>query len=434
MPSNHHRFRAYERSLLLRFSAIGFAITIAMAAVLGYAIQARLVHDALLSATDIAVTHVTTVVRPLITTADITSPLSPELHGRLDALTARSLEAGGVVRIKIWNRDGVVIYSDADEQVGYRDARNAGVLEALRGKITSQHVDLTEPEHVAERQWSSLHEVYIPLRAADSDEILGAYEIYHTSERLDGSIEGIQRIIAIGVFGGFGILYLALFGVVFGAARRLVERARENTRLTGEVTQAYDDAIEGWGRALDLKDHETEGHSQRVTELAVEIAARLDMTPAEMVAVKRGSLLHDIGKMGVPDEILNKPGALTEDEWVVMRAHTVNARDMLRGMGYLATALDIPVHHHERWDGTGYPDGLAGEAIPRAARIFAVVDVWDALTNDRPYRAAWSAERALSHIGAGAGSHFDPEAVRAFMEVVSIREAQVDEEQSRGSA
>jgi len=154
------------------------------------------------------------------------------------------------------------------------------------------------------------------------------------------------------------------------------------------------------------------------------MAHQLRMSPAEIVEVRRGALLHDIGKMGVPDEILNKPGSLTDGEWVIMRAHTTDARDMLRGLGYLGAALDIPVHHHERWDGTGYPDGLAGQEIPQPARIFAVVDVWDALTNDRPYRTAWSAERALTHIRQGAGSHFDPEAVRAFVEIMQTRSAE----------
>jgi putative nucleotidyltransferase with HDIG domain len=428
MASTRTRYRSYERTLLLQFSLVGFAVTLGMAAVLGYLLQRQLVSGALLSATEAAATQVTAVVRPSITTTDLASPFSAPLHARLDEVAARTFEAGGIVRIKIWNHDGVIIYSDDDAEIGLRGAPDAVLDEALAGVTSSKLTDLSEPEHGAERKWGSLLEVFVPLRAIDSDRVVGAYEVYHTTTDLDQSVGEIKRTIALGVFGGFGVLYFALFGVVLGAARRLIDRARENRRLTEEVTNAYDDAIEGWGRALDLKDHETEGHSQRVTELAVEIAREWGMSSAEIVMVRRGAALHDIGKMGVPDEILKKAGPLTEEEWVLMRAHTVYARDMLAGLGLLGKILDIPVHHHERWDGAGYPDGLAGEDIPRAARLFAVVDVWDALTNDRPYRRAWSTEDALAHVKEAAGSHFDPAAVDVFLEVMRARAAETDED------
>ncbi|MBI4316523.1 MAG: HD-GYP domain-containing protein, partial [Chloroflexi bacterium] len=130
---------------------------------------------------------------------------------------------------------------------------------------------------------------------------------------------------------------------------------------------------------------------------------------------RRGALLHDIGKMGVPDSILLKPGPLTDEEWVIMRLHPQLAYDMLSPINYLRSALDIPYCHHEKWDGTGYPRGLKGEQIPLAARPFAVVDVWDALRSDRPYRAAWPEEKVIEHIKAGSGSHFDPQVVEAFL-------------------
>jgi putative nucleotidyltransferase with HDIG domain len=184
-----------------------------------------------------------------------------------------------------------------------------------------------------------------------------------------------------------------------------------------ELTQAYDATIEGWSRALDLRDKETEGHSLRVTEMAVELARNFGLSDMELVQVRWGSLLHDIGKMGVPDGILLKPSALTEDEWVAMRKHPTFAYEMLAPIRYLRLALDIPYCHHEKWDGSGYPRGLTGEQIPLTARIFAVVDVWDALTSDRPYRPAWTEEKALEYIRASAGTHFDPQVVEAFMQV-----------------
>lgn len=185
-----------------------------------------------------------------------------------------------------------------------------------------------------------------------------------------------------------------------------------------ELMLAYETTLEGWSAALDLRDKETEGHTQRVTTMSLELAKTMGMTDLELVHVRRGGLLHDIGKMGVPDHILLKPDKLTEDEWEKMRMHPVYAYDMLSHISYLSNALDIPYCHHEKWDGTGYPRGLKGEEIPLAARIFAVVDVYDALTSDRPYRKGWSREKTLDHIRNESGSHFDPRVVEAFLRMM----------------
>ena len=190
-------------------------------------------------------------------------------------------------------------------------------------------------------------------------------------------------------------------------------------RSNVDLALAYDATIEGWSHALDLRDKETEGHTQRVTEMTMRLARAMGIADAELVHIRRGALLHDIGKMGVPDGILLKPGPLTEEEWVIMRQHPQLAYDLLSPIAYLRPALDIPYCHHEHWDGTGYPRGLKGEQIPLAARLFAVVDVWDALRSDRPYRQAWTEEKALEHIRSAAGTHFDPKVVEVFLDVVN---------------
>jgi len=196
---------------------------------------------------------------------------------------------------------------------------------------------------------------------------------------------------------------------------RVADRTREVIALNAELTGAYDATIEGWSRALDLRDKETEGHCRRVTEMTLRLACALTLPEEDLVQVRRGALLHDIGKMGVPDAILLKPGPLTDDEWEIMRRHPTLAYEMLAPIAFLRPTLAIPYCHHEKWDGSGYPNGLAGDAIPLAARLFAIVDVWDALLSDRPYRPGWPAERARAHIAAGAGSHFDPQAAEAFL-------------------
>ena len=192
-------------------------------------------------------------------------------------------------------------------------------------------------------------------------------------------------------------------------------------RSNTELALAYDATIEGWSRALDLRDKETEGHTQRVTELTIEMARFLGFNENEMVSLRWGALLHDIGKMGVPDHILHKPGPLTDEEWVIMRKHPIYAYEMISPIAYLRSSLDIPYCHHEKWDGSGYPRGLSGEAIPLAARIFAVIDVWDALSSDRPYRPAWPEEKVRAYIQENRGTHFDPQIAKTFLELKKAR-------------
>jgi HD-GYP domain-containing protein (c-di-GMP phosphodiesterase class II) len=186
-------------------------------------------------------------------------------------------------------------------------------------------------------------------------------------------------------------------------------------RAHGEIVHAYDMTIEGWSRALDIRDNETHGHSQRVAAMTIMTAEILGISGKELVNVRRGALLHDIGKLGVPDSILLKPGKLTDEEMSVMKRHPTIAYEILSPIPFLREALDIPYLHHEKWDGSGYPKGMLGEAIPVPSRIFAVIDVWDALRSDRPYRPAWSEERIVEYLKAEKGKHFDPAIVDVFL-------------------
>ena len=183
-----------------------------------------------------------------------------------------------------------------------------------------------------------------------------------------------------------------------------------------ELVRAYDATLEGWVQALDMRDKETEDHTRRVKEATMKLAQTMGINGDELIHISRGALLHDIGKMSIPDSILLKSGKLTDDEWEIMRMHPVYAQRFLSQIDYLRPALEIPYCHHEKWDGTGYPQGLKGEQIPLAARIFAVVDVWDALRSDRPYRDAWLEGEALEYIRAQAGVHFDPDVVDKFLD------------------
>ncbi|HEU0291728.1 MAG TPA: HD domain-containing phosphohydrolase [Anaerolineales bacterium] len=205
------------------------------------------------------------------------------------------------------------------------------------------------------------------------------------------------------------------------SSRNITERKQAQEALQQAHTnlqEAYDRTIEGWVLALDLRDRETEGHTKRVTEMTVRLACALGFTEEEIVHMRRGALLHDIGKMGIPDEILQKPGPLTDDEWVKMRRHPHYAYQMLAPISYLKQALIIPYYHHERWDGSGYPHKLKGEEIPLVARLFAVVDVWDALSSDRPYRKGMPLWEVMDYLQKESGRLFDPDIVEKFLPLI----------------
>jgi HD-GYP domain-containing protein (c-di-GMP phosphodiesterase class II) len=238
----------------------------------------------------------------------------------------------------------------------------------------------------------------VPLIA--KGQVKGILEVFHRTP-LEPDNEWISFLEILGGQAAIAVDNVTLFDTL----------QRSHT----ELIMAYDTTLEGWSRALDYRDRETEGHSQRVTDMTVRIARAYGMNEDECVHVRRGALLHDIGKLGVPDSILLKPGKLTEEEWLIMKRHPVIAFELLSPIAFLRPALDIPYCHHEKWDGTGYPRGLRGEQISLAARIFALVDVWDALRSDRPYRPAWSEEKVMAHIKSLSGSHFDPAVVEMFL-------------------
>ena len=206
--------------------------------------------------------------------------------------------------------------------------------------------------------------------------------------------------------------------------RKLYQERSKLEQALADLAYAYDQTIEGWNRAVDIRDKETEGHSQRVTRLAVQLAKAAGVQTDQLMFVRWGSLLHDVGKIGIPDAILQKPGPLTAEERTIMQKHTILAYEMLAPIEYLRPALDIPYCHHERWNGKGYPQGLQGEEIPLLARIFSIVDVWDALTSDRPYRAAWSEAETRDFIQKNAGVFFDPHLVGLFWQVLEHRPAE----------
>ncbi len=310
----------------------------------------------------------------------------------------------------LMTRDGLTLELVAQRgfQTHAIKTTRAALGEGFAGKVAAERRILIVPDIRSasdERAGISnlIAEGFIGYCAAPliaKDQVQGVLEIFHRAS-LNPSLEWQSFLVSLA-----------------GQAAIAVDNAHlfENLqRSNTELLLAYDTTIEGWSRAMDLRDKETEGHTQRVTEMTVRLARAVGMTEPEIVQARRGALLHDMGKLGIPDSILLKPDKLTEDEWEMMRRHPQYAYEMLSPIPYLKPALDIPYCHHEKWDGTGYPRGLKGEEIPLAARLFAAIDVYDALTSDRPYRTAWSKEKTLEHIKSLSGTHFDPRVVEVFL-------------------
>jgi putative nucleotidyltransferase with HDIG domain/PAS domain S-box-containing protein len=300
---------------------------------------------------------------------------------------------------------------------GFRTSRIGDVSlrlgQGLAGMTAAGRVPLRIPDLMDEGS------MFASYRFADSyfvrDEDFRAY--YATPLLAKGSVIGVLELFHRAPLNPDQD-WLEFLDALSGQVAIAIDNARMFEgleRSRDELVMAYDTTIEGWAKALDYRDRETEGHSRRVTELTVRIARHMGIPDRDIVHVRRGALLHDIGKMGIPDEILLKKGRLTEWEMDVMKRHPVIAFELLGPIRFLRDAVDIPYRHHEKWDGTGYPQGLRGEEIPLAARIFSVVDVWDALLSDRPYRGAWPRETVIDYLREQAGAHFDPDVVHIFL-------------------
>ncbi len=295
----------------------------------------------------------------------------------------------------------------------YEDTAGEVVLQRQRIILSNFDRPISFPRR---EQLDSEHFVYycgVPLIA--KGELKGVLEIFHRAPiNPDGEWFEFLEMLA------------SQLAIAIDNAHLFENLHRANV----ELRIAYDATLEGWVRALDMRDQETEGHTQRVTELTVKLARQMGIHGETLGHIRRGALLHDVGKIAIPDSILRKPGPLTPEEWDIMRQHPVYAYDLLSPIEYLRPALDIPYCHHERWDGSGYPRGLQGLQIPLPARIFAVVDVWDALRSDRPYRPAWPEEKALRYIREQAGKHFDPRVVAEFLKLLARERESLGEKES----
>ena len=297
-----------------------------------------------------------------------------------------------------------LIYNDQNKIIDWIIDNVNASFEKMTGQTAQQVIGVPASERLA-----GIHQTNPRLL-----EMLERVSLTGYSERIEEYVSQLRAWFDVMVYSSEPDKFVFVFD-------NITDRKQAQAELTEshmKITRAYDDTVDIWSKTLDLRDHETEGHSQRVTNLGIQLMRHLNYYVSDMKSVRYGMLLHDIGKMGVPESILYKKGALSDHEWREMKRHPEIAYEMLKQNKHLEKSIDIPYCHHERWDGTGYPRGLKGAEIPMEARIFAVVDTWDALTNDRVYRKAIEPAEALDIIERGAGSQFDPIVAQKFMEMM----------------
>lgn len=336
---------------------------------------------------------------------------------RFDRVARFHLQVYDVVHARFYrSADGLIVYSYQPEEIGQSVATLTAmesISRSLHGETVIESASLAVPTTLEGAEGREVMSFYIPV--SRDGRVVGAAWVQRDVTDLMAAVRQAQAMLVGLTAAIMGLLFVALRHVYASSTRRIAAQANALDNAYRELSATYDATLRALTTALDSRDQETHGHAQRVTRLAVRLGAALGLTDEDMSALELGAMLHDIGKIGVPDAILRKPGPLTEDEWVIMRQHTTLGAEMLADVPFLQRAMLLVRHHHERWDGKGYPDGLVSAAIPLGARIFAVADAFDAMTTRRPYRESRPPDDALAELRRVAGSQLDPQAVEAFV-------------------
>lgn len=414
---------ATERSLtLLRLFLVASAVIIAAGGVVLSSVLTRTLSDQALADSRASVSqYVDGVLRPALVHGDALQ-IDPRVSARLDGELRRNR---GLVTVKVWRPDGVLAWTNrARGRIGKRFEVDGDLAEAIGSHNTVGHIDqLSTDEDRVERAlgYDHLLEVYTPLFADDGRSVLGAYEIYADPKGLEHTLASRRHVIWATVAGVLLALWAALALLVRGASSTLRRQTRQLRERSRALMDSYEqleksslEAIESLNATVEAKDPDTAGHSLRVQRAALAIGEELGLPATRLDALRFGSLFHDIGKIAVPDGILVKPDKLTFWEYAQMKTHSAEGARIVAKFGRLREAVPIIRHHHERWDGEGYPDSLAGEEILVEAAIVGLADAWDAMTTDRPYHRALTEEEAFAELSAGRGTQFAPEIVDAF--------------------
>jgi len=415
-----------SRSLtLLRVFVIASAVLLALAALVIGTILTHAIRDQALEDAKADLTQYTNGVL----NSELLRDSKLVIRKRLPAVIDRDLAARpDIISVKVWRPDGVLAWTNvAPERIGRQFPSSHHLDEVVEtAEAEAEFEELGEAEDKAESKlgFDSVVEVYAPIRAGRR--VVGAYEIYANASTIEASIAKGKHVIWIATFAVLAVVWALLLILVRGASKTLTKQTEKLRARSRELMDSYArleqntlEAIESLNATVEAKDPYTAGHSQRVQDIALAVGTQLGLERNRLESLRLAGLLHDIGKLAVPDAILTKPARLTEEEFALIQQHSEAGARIVGNLGRLRDAVPIIRHHHERWDGRGYPHKLAGESIPIEAAIVGLADAWDAMTTDRPYHRALTVQEALAEIRSGRGSQFAPAVVDAFLATLS---------------
>jgi putative nucleotidyltransferase with HDIG domain len=421
------------RVFLVASAGILLAGAVILSGILSGRLKAQVIDDAQSSLTQ----YVDGVLRPQLVQGD-----RVVVHPQLSRTLVQELrQRPEIVTVKVWRSNGVLAWTNRGrDRIGHRFELDGNLGRTMKTKEPLAEFEVPDlEENALERSlgFGRLLEVYTPIQDATNNRAIGAYEIYANPRRTERLITVNEHTIWAAVALVFLALYIALAVLVRTASRTLRRQAASLAERTAELSDAYAvleqdalEAVETLNATVDARDPYTAGHSQRVQEIALAIAHELGITGPELDAIAHAGLFHDIGKLGVPDAILTKPAALTDDEYSLMKRHSADGADIVAKFGRLRHAVPLIRHHHERWDGRGYPDRLTTHGIPLGAAIVGLADAWDAMTTDRPYHRALDETEAENELRTNRGTQFSPVVVDAFFRVRE-RPRRADAERAR---
>ncbi|MFL5917719.1 MAG: HD domain-containing phosphohydrolase [Gaiellaceae bacterium] len=410
-----HRSVTLLRVFLLASAVILISGAILLGSMLTAALRAQAVDDKRISLS----AYVDGVLRPELVRNDRIR-VSPRLPRHINEQLRRQTD---IVSVKVWRPDGILVWTN-------RAAGRIGRRFSLHGELGRTITDNRARASIGHLDAKRVFEVYAPVQSDDGKRPIGVYEIYADPEHTEAFIASRKRLIWFAIFGVFVTLYGALALLVRNASSTLRRQATTLHARSRELLTSYErleesslEAIESLNATVDAKDPYTAGHSARVQRIALALAEELGIAVERLDAVRFGGLFHDIGKIAVPDSILAKPGALDADEFAIVQRHPVDGAEIVSHFSRLREAVPLIRHHHERWDGKGYPDRLAGDEIPSEACVVGLADAWDAMTTDRPYRRALPVDQAAAEVRRCRGTQFSPAVVDAFVAAFGRRRA-----------
>lgn len=406
-------------SLTKKFTVFLFSLIFSLGVLLNFGIAKIIESHTLKLIASVTGNYVHDILRSSISSDIFTRPLKPEDHRYLDQVLSRDAFVHSLISIEMWDKDGKLVYSHSKQGAENRFSNENGLKQAMQGKMFIEVTNSNDEEHKGNNSKPlKLINIYSPILGHNSDKVLGTYEIHWDFSDVTDSIRHAYKYIWLMLSLTFTLIYLSLYAAIKSTSKTLDNQFKAIKTLSGRLKQTLEEKLSTLIAALDAKDNYTAGHSLRVADYSLKIGRAIGMQKDKLKLLEQAALLHDIGKIGVPEQVLNKPGFLTDEEFSIIKQHPSTGAYIVQQSTMLSSMGEIIRHHHERYDGQGYPDGLKGEEIPLESRIMAVADTFDAMTTDRPYRAGVPIDKALEIMNEVRGSQLDAKLVERFIEII----------------